>query len=62
MKYIKILMFAGILSAASACTTDEINSDSIFKSGDLRGAIQLPADVISAGLEPNPRENTNEKK
>ncbi len=34
----------------------------IFKSGDLRGAIQLPADVISAGLEPNPRENTNEKK
>ena len=31
MKYIKILMFAGILSAASACTTDEINSDSIFK-------------------------------
>ena len=34
----------------------------IFKSGDLRGAIQLPADVITAGLEPNPRENTNEKK
>lgn len=31
MKYIKILMFAGILSAASACTTDEISSDSIFK-------------------------------
>ena len=28
-----------------------------FKSGDLRGALQLPSDVIEAGLEPNPREN-----
>ena len=26
-----------------------------FESGDLRGAIQLPQDVITAGLEPNPR-------
>ncbi len=29
----------------------------VFKAGDLRGAIQLPADVIDAGLEANPREN-----
>lgn len=28
----------------------------VFKAGDLRGAIQLPYDVIEAGLEPNPRE------
>lgn len=27
----------------------------IFKAGDLRGAIQLPQDVITAGLEANPR-------
>lgn len=27
----------------------------IFEAGDLRGAIQLPADVINAGLEANPR-------
>ncbi|MCR5314053.1 MAG: RagB/SusD family nutrient uptake outer membrane protein [Bacteroidaceae bacterium] len=27
----------------------------IFKAGDLRGAIQLPVDVIDAGLEANPR-------
>lgn len=27
----------------------------IFKAGDLRGALQLPIDVISAGLEANPR-------
>lgn len=26
-----------------------------FKAGDLRGAIQLPADVIAAGLSANPR-------
>lgn len=26
-----------------------------FKAGDLRGALQLPADVIEAGMEPNPR-------
>lgn len=26
-----------------------------FKTGDLRGAIQLPADVIAVGLEANPR-------
>lgn len=26
-----------------------------FKAGDLRGAIQLPADVLAAGLEANPR-------
>lgn len=31
--------------------------DITFKAGDLRGAIQLPADVIEAGLEANPREN-----
>ena len=28
-----------------------------FKTGDLRGALQLPGDVIEAGMEPNPREN-----
>lgn len=28
----------------------------VFKANDLRGAIQLPLDVISAGLEENPRE------
>lgn len=28
----------------------------VFKAGDLRGAIQLPDDVIQAGLEANPRE------
>lgn len=27
----------------------------VFETGDLRGAIQLPIDVIQAGLEPNPR-------
>lgn len=27
-----------------------------FKAGDLRGAIQLPIDVVDAGLEENPRE------
>ncbi|MDE5889893.1 MAG: carbohydrate-binding protein, partial [Bacteroidales bacterium] len=27
----------------------------VFKAGDLRGAIQLPADVLAAGLEANPR-------
>jgi hypothetical protein len=28
----------------------------VFKAGDLRGAVQLPADVIAAGLQANPRE------
>lgn len=28
----------------------------VFKAGDLRGAIQLPDEVIATGLEPNPRE------
>lgn len=28
-----------------------------FKAGDLRGAIQIPAEVITAGIAPNPREN-----
>lgn len=28
-----------------------------FKAGDLRGALQLPADVIESGMEPNPRTN-----
>ena len=28
----------------------------VFKAGDLRGAIQIPTDVVKAGLEPNPRE------
>ena len=28
-----------------------------FESGDLRGALQLPTDVIESGLEPNPRKN-----
>lgn len=27
----------------------------VFKAGDLRGAIQLPSEVITAGLEANPR-------
>ena len=27
----------------------------VFKTGDLRGALQLPQDVIDAGLEANPR-------
>ena len=30
----------------------------VFKAGDLRGAIQLPSDVIEAGLAANPREVT----
>lgn len=30
-----------------------------FKAGDLRGAIQLPDDVIEAGLPANPREESN---
>lgn len=30
-----------------------------FKAGDLRGAIQLPSDVIVAGLPANPREETS---
>lgn len=33
------------------------NEDAIiFKPGDLRGAIQIPADVIKAGIAPNPRD------
>lgn len=28
----------------------------IFKAGDKRGAIQIPSDVVDAGLEPNPRD------
>lgn len=32
----------------------------VFKAGDLRGAIQLPSDVIEAGLEANPRETATE--
>lgn len=31
----------------------------VFKAGDLRGAIQLPTDVIDAGMEANPREVNN---
>lgn len=31
----------------------------VFKAGDLRGAIQLPNDVIEAGLPANPREESN---
>lgn len=27
----------------------------VFMPGDLRGAVQLPSDVVAAGLEPNPR-------
>ena len=34
--------------------------DIVFKAGDLRGAIQLPYDVIEAGLEPNPRETATQ--
>ena len=33
----------------------------VFKAGDLRGAIQLPDDVIEAGLPANPREESNNK-
>lgn len=29
----------------------------VFKAGDLRGAVQLPTDVVDAGLEANPRDN-----
>lgn len=32
----------------------------VFKAGDLRGAIQLPNDVIVAGLPANPREETSD--
>lgn len=28
----------------------------IFKAGDLRGAVQIPADVLNAGIMPNPRD------
>ena len=28
-----------------------------FRAGDLRGAIQLPGDVVDAGLQANPRDN-----
>lgn len=28
----------------------------VFKAGDLRGAIQLPTDVLDAGLPANPRD------
>ena len=32
------------------------NEDALtFTAGDLRGAIQLPSDVIAAGLQANPR-------
>ena len=31
----------------------------VFKAGDLRGAIQLPNDVIEAGLPANPRDDSN---
>ena len=30
-------------------------SNIIFRAADKRGAIQLPEDVINAGLEANPR-------
>ena len=33
----------------------EGGTNAVFKAGDLRGAIQLPNDVISAGMEANPR-------
>jgi len=34
------------------------NEDALtFTAGDLRGAIQLPSDVIAAGLQENPRAN-----
>lgn len=29
----------------------------VFKAGDLRGAIQIPDDVINDGVKPNPRDN-----
>ena len=31
----------------------------VFEPGDLRGAIQLPNDVINAGLQANPRKDSN---
>ena len=37
------------------CHVIEGESTLKFKSGDLRGALQLPADVVAAGLVPNPR-------
>ena len=27
----------------------------VFKAGDLRGAIQIPSDVVKAGMQKNPR-------
>lgn len=38
---------------------DEEKEVPVFKAGDLRGAIQLPSDVISAGLPANPREEAS---
>lgn len=38
----------------------EEESPIVFKAGDLRGAIQLPDDVIEAGLPANPREESNQ--
>ena len=32
-------------------------ANTTFRAGDLRGALQLPSDVVDAGLEANPREN-----
>ncbi|MBR1402244.1 MAG: RagB/SusD family nutrient uptake outer membrane protein [Prevotella sp.] len=31
----------------------------IFEAGDLRGAIQIPNDVVNAGMEPNPRKTAS---
>lgn len=38
------------------CHNLDGENDLIFKPGDLRGALQLPIDVIDAGLPANPRE------
>lgn len=33
----------------------EDDDKEVFRAGDLRGAVQIPNDVIQAGIEPNPR-------
>lgn len=38
-------------------TVDGEKTPLAFEPGDLRGAIQLPQDVITAGLQPNPRKD-----
>lgn len=52
------LRFLDLKRYGISYTHEVSNAEAIvFKSGDLRGAIQLPADVIQAGLPANPRES-----